>query len=175
MKLVLTTAAAAALLAGAACATNQPADEAATDSGVSASGSASATASPAARSSPAPAPRPSSAGAAQTQGGATAGATAPAPQGHAREEAALRRLIAELQTGSVNYSLLAPHLAEAMRAQQAAMTARMAPRGPVQRIEHLGAGDNGVQRFGVVYANETSVWELSVDPNGVITGLVVKD
>ena len=101
----------------------------------------------------------------------TAGPTSTA----AKEEAALLALIAGIQSNNPDYNTLAPHLAAALRGQLAAMNARMGPRGPVEGVDLLGDGPDGVERFKVRYARESSEWGLSLGPDGKINGLTVKD
>lgn len=91
------------------------------------------------------------------------------------EEAALLNLIGGIQSNKPDYGALAPHLAQTLRRRLAAMNARMAPLGPVEGVDLLGDGPQGMKRFRVRYAAEISEWALSLDKKGKISGLSVAD
>jgi hypothetical protein len=159
----------AAVLAVTACA--QTGDEeiaAATPEAPAAS--APAAAPPAAQTPPAP-----TGAAPGTQAQTPAAPAAAEMQKRQQAEAALRQLVTGLQNGNVDYSRIDERIANALRPQQAAMTARMAPRGPIERIEYLSTEANGEMQFRVVYANESSRWGVSLDAQGRISGLNIYD
>jgi hypothetical protein len=93
----------------------------------------------------------------------------------AAEEAALLNLIAGIQSNRPDYAVLAPHVAQALRRRLAALHARMEPQGPVEGIDLLGEGPQGMKRFRVRYGAEVSEWALSLDKSGRISGVSVAD
>ncbi len=86
-------------------------------------------------------------------------------------EAALRRIIGEVQAGQVNYDELSPALADLTRAQLPAIKAMFAQFGALQSVTFKGADDQGVDVFTVKFANASTEWAILLDAKGVIVSL----
>ncbi|MBI1406852.1 MAG: hypothetical protein GC145_12075 [Caulobacter sp.] len=87
-------------------------------------------------------------------------------------EAALRKTIADFQAGKPDYASMSPELAEAVRPQEATM-AQLAPLGAITAVTRTGDGDTPYT-FAVTFeAGVTLNWAISLDGQGLITGLLV--
>jgi hypothetical protein len=85
-------------------------------------------------------------------------------------EAALRRLIGELQTGKPNYDLMSPGLAAATRQQLPQLEAATANLGAIQSVTFKGVGPAGADIYEVRFEKGGLEWRLSVGENGKIEG-----
>ena len=119
---------------------------------------------------------PADHGAHQAHGAATTQAEARAPASPAdveKAKAALVSLIGQLQAGTPDYTKMAPHLAEAIKAQQPALTPALAPYGKVESASHVGSAD-GLEKFEVKFEKATATWSIALNTEGQISGLGVQ-
>jgi len=93
-------------------------------------------------------------------------------------EAALRRVIGEIQQGRPNYARMSKGLADALRRQPEAQK-RVAAFGPVQAVGFLGGGRTGllpghgqrIDRFRVTFRNGMLIWVIALGQDGEIDTL----
>ena len=81
-------------------------------------------------------------------------------------EAALRRLLGELQQGAPNYSLMSPGLANSIRQQLPSMQPAIAKLGAVQSVSFKGVGPGGADIYEVKFANGAQEWRIWLAPEG---------
>jgi hypothetical protein len=84
-------------------------------------------------------------------------------------EAALRRLIAGLTSGTPNYQEMSPTLAEATRQQLSNLHRGHADLGAVKSVQFLGVGRQGEDVYTVRHENGASHWRIALDAKGVIS------
>ena len=89
-------------------------------------------------------------------------AQTPAPGG----EAALRRLLGELQQGTPNYSLMSAGLANSIRQQLPTMQPALATLGAAQSVTFKGVGPGGADIYEVKFANGAQEWRIWLAPEG---------
>ena len=90
-------------------------------------------------------------------------------------EAALRRMIGEIQQGHPDYARMDKNLADAIRGD-AQERKRLASFGPLQSVDYLGGGKAGLlpgtgfrfDRFRVAFRNGTLIWLVSLGESGKI-------
>jgi hypothetical protein len=85
-------------------------------------------------------------------------------------EAAVRHLVAGINSGNPNYSEMSPALAKAMRAQLPQLAASLAQLGAVQSIEFRGVGNQGFDVYEVRHENGISRWKIVLGTDGIIMG-----
>ena len=93
-------------------------------------------------------------------------------------EAALLRVIGELQEGHPVYARMNKNLADAIRAQPGEQR-RLANMGPVKSVGYLGGGRAGLlpgtgirfDRFRVTFQGQTLLWIIALGEHGVIDRL----
>ena len=90
-------------------------------------------------------------------------------------QAALTRLIGELQAGAPDYSKLETRIADAMRGQQAALSGLIKSKGALQAVEPLGADASGAQRFRARFETDSTEFGLSLNAQGQISGFTITD
>ena len=119
---------------------------------------------------------------AQTEAEAAAAAQAQAdaqltPEAR-QAQAALMRVIAELQSGNVDFTKFHPQLAAAIQPQQAAITPGLAKLGKVESVRHVGVGQHGRHQFEVKFGTDTTKattqWFIGFDDKGLINGFEFK-
>lgn len=88
-------------------------------------------------------------------------------------DAALKRLIAGLESGNPNYSEMSPELAEATRDQLPRLHAGLTRMGGVQSLQFLGVGNQGWDTYSVRYERGSSIWRISLTSDGQIYGALV--
>jgi hypothetical protein len=88
----------------------------------------------------------------------------PAPGG----EAALRRLLGEVQQGTPTYALLSAGLANVIRQQLPTMQPALAKLGTVQSVTFKGVGPGGADIYEVKFANGAQEWRIWLAPDGKI-------
>ena len=88
-------------------------------------------------------------------------------------EQALRALIAGLQSGSPDYSLMSAQLAGGTRTLLKSFQDTMQPFGSIQAIEFTGVNKTGWDQYQVKHAHGTAEWKISLDDKGVIVGALV--
>jgi Domain of unknown function (DUF3471) len=88
-------------------------------------------------------------------------------------EAALRRLVDSIISGSPNYNEMSPMLAEATRKQLPKLEAFVARLGAVKSVKFLGVGPQGEDVYTVWQENGPSHWRIALDSNGTISTAMV--
>lgn len=122
-----------------------------------------ATAAPASR----PAPQP-----AQAAAPAAAPAMSPTPANAASEET-LRTIIASLQAGTPDYSLLTDDLATQMRTQAETIVPIMQGFGAIQALDFVGSR-SGADLFVVNFAQAETEWIVGIDESGKVAALLFR-
>lgn len=88
-------------------------------------------------------------------------------------EAALRRLVNSIISGSPNYNEMSPMLAEATRSQLPKLESFLAQLGAVKSVKFLGVGPQGEDVYTVWQENGSSHWRIALDSNGTISTAMV--
>jgi len=86
-------------------------------------------------------------------------------------QAALRSLLSGVTSGSPDYALLAPPLADLMHKQLPMIQHMLQGLGPLQSLAFKGVDLNGADRYLARFANGGMLFSLSLDPQGRIGGL----
>ena len=115
----------------------------------------------------APAPRPT-----PQPAQAAAPAMSPTPANAASEET-LRTIIASLQAGTPDYSLLTDDLATQMRAQAPTILPLMQGFGPIQSFDFVGSR-NEADIFVVNFSNAQTEWFIGMDEGGKVAALLFR-
>jgi len=90
-------------------------------------------------------------------------------------EHVLRDTIAALQAGTPDYDSMVPELADAVRAQSAAMTPALASLGELQTLEHIGEPAQGAHQFRATFASgQALTWSISINGENKIQGLLIQ-
>ena len=90
-------------------------------------------------------------------------------------EHVLRDTIAALQAGTPDYDSMVPELADAVRAQSAAMTPALASLGELQTLEHIGEPAPGAHQFRATFASgQALTWSISINGENKIQGLLIQ-
>jgi bla regulator protein BlaR1 len=87
-------------------------------------------------------------------------------------EAALRRTIAAMSSGEINYEDMEPMLADVTRSQQEQIHALMKQFGEVKSVSFKGVGDAGWDSYEVQHANGRLTYRIAMASNGKIAGLL---
>lgn len=82
-------------------------------------------------------------------------------------EAALRRHIESIQRGALSYDDMAPHVADAVRSQPAALEV-IAKLGEIRSVVFKGKGPQGGNIFDVETTKGASEWRILLNPEGKI-------
>ncbi|NEX94438.1 hypothetical protein [Caulobacter sp. 17J65-9] len=90
----------------------------------------------------------------------------------AREEAALRTVIAQFQAGKPDYDQMEKPLGDAVKAQPAVVT-MVQGFGALEHVDYVGVV-NGAQHFRVGFATAETDWFIALSPSGKIAGLVFR-
>jgi hypothetical protein len=90
-------------------------------------------------------------------------------------EAAVRHLLAGINSGNPNYSEMSPALAKAMRDQLPRLAASLAQLGAVQSIEFRGVGNQGVDVYEVRHEHGISRWKIVLGADGIIMGALFSE
>ena len=114
---------------------------------------------------PAPAP-------AQGPAAPAAPAAAEAPD-IARSEAALRAVIASLQSNEIDYSVFSASLAEQIRSRAAEFAPRVQQLGAIQTVDYRGQQE-GAELFRVVFAKQATDWVIAFDAEDQIAALLYR-
>ena len=88
-------------------------------------------------------------------------------------KAVLGKTIADLKAGAPDYASMGPQLAEAVRAQQEGITAKLNELGEVKSIEFVEARQTAL-KFKVVFANGDTSWFIVMTPEGKIETLIFR-
>ena len=86
-------------------------------------------------------------------------------------EAALRRLIDGIESGSPTYAELSPQVAGGTRALLAELQATMKPWGALRSIEFRGVNPRGWDQYLVRFQRGAASWEVALDSYGLIVGV----
>jgi CubicO group peptidase (beta-lactamase class C family) len=90
----------------------------------------------------------------------------PAPGG----EAALRRMIAELQAGTPNYDLMSPSFADATRQRLTEIQSKLNGMGPLQSIIFKGVGSGGADIYQVNFEKASIDYRIWLSADGKVDG-----
>ena len=85
----------------------------------------------------------------------------------------LRRIIADLQSANPTYKDMSPELADATRQQLPVIRKLLTSLGAVTGVEFRGVGVQGWDIFEVHHEHGMSMAHLILDPNGVVTGMLL--
>jgi len=88
-------------------------------------------------------------------------------------EAALRRLIAGIASGTPDYQELSPELAGAVRRQLPRLQPSLSHLGAGQSIDFRGIGNQGWDLYDVKHEHGTSQWRISLGADGILAGALV--
>jgi hypothetical protein len=88
-------------------------------------------------------------------------------------EQALRVLIAGLQSGSPDYSMMSQQLAGGTRTMLKSFQSTMQPFGSIQSIEFKGVNKAGWDQYHVQHAHGAADWQISLDDKRVVVGALV--
>jgi uncharacterized protein len=91
-------------------------------------------------------------------------------QNQSQSEAALRRIIGELKSGSVDEAELEPQILAAIRQQLPAVRALLDQLGALQRVEFVGP-QNGAEIYRATFANGSTLWAIALSFGGKIAVL----
>lgn len=86
-------------------------------------------------------------------------------------EAALRRLITGIESGSPTYEELSPQVAGGTKALLTDLQATMKPWGALRSIEFRGVDSRGWDQYLVRFERGAASWQLILDPYGLIVGI----
>jgi len=87
----------------------------------------------------------------------------------------LRDTIAGLQAGTPDYDGMVPELAEAVRAQAAAVTPALQSLGALETLEHIGEPAEGAHQFRATFANgQATTWSIAINAEDKIQGLLIQ-
>lgn len=102
-------------------------------------------------------------------------ATPPAavPAEPAKERAALDKTLAALAAGQPNLADMETPLADAVKAQTAAMSGLFGQLGALKSLTYVG-GQNGLHRWDGTYANGKLAWIIGLTPEGKIHTLAAQ-
>lgn len=89
-------------------------------------------------------------------------------------EAALRRVIRELQAGEPNYDLMTPQMADVTRQQLPQLKGAAAQFGAVQSVTFKGVGPGGADIYEVVFEHAKTEWRISLTPDGKTQGITFR-
>lgn len=91
-----------------------------------------------------------------------------------QSEAAIRRLIDGILSGTPNYNDMSPSLADLVRKQMPHIRSVLNGMGPVKAISFIGVGMQGEDVFSVRHENGASNWRIIVEAKGLITLAAVR-
>jgi cyanophycinase len=86
-------------------------------------------------------------------------------------EAAIRRVIAEIEAGTPNYGAMNPGLAAATRRQLPRLKAIFANLGGLKSVTFKSAEKSGADVYVVEFQNGKTEWRVTMSPDGKIDGL----
>ena len=86
----------------------------------------------------------------------------------AGSEAAVKRMIAELQAGKPNYDLMSPDLANATRQQLTGIQAMIAGLGALQPITFKGVGPGGADIYQIKFEKSSIDYRIWLAPDGKV-------
>lgn len=102
--------------------------------------------------------------------GEPAGGVAPSVA-HPGTETALRRVIAELAAGNVDFDRIGPELAVHLKPQVGATQALLARCGALESVAFTGSSEHGWDIYVARFRNATLEWRIVLGTDGKITGL----
>jgi hypothetical protein len=89
-------------------------------------------------------------------------------------EAALRRMIEELQLGKPNYDLMSPGLANATRQQLPQLQSMIAGLGALQSVKFTGVGSGGADIYQVKFEKGSLEYRIWLAPDGKVESAGVR-
>ncbi len=89
-------------------------------------------------------------------------------------EAALRRLIGEMQQGQPDYARMSESLAQTTRQQLPGLKARFTEFGALQSLKFRGVGPGGFDIYEAAFANAKIELRISLSLDGVVDGLTLR-
>lgn len=93
--------------------------------------------------------------------------------GSARSETALRAVITDLQSGTVEYGALTNDLAAQVREQADTIGSLLTQFGPLQSMTHKGQPD-GADLFEVQFEKQKTEWLIGFDDNNKVAALLFR-
>ncbi len=90
-------------------------------------------------------------------------------------EAALRRLLAQLESDPPDLTGIAPPLAKLIGEQHGKVHPRLAAHGAVKSLEFVGVTDNGMDKYLVRFENGSAQWAILAGADNIITGAWVSE
>jgi hypothetical protein len=90
---------------------------------------------------------------------------------HQGTEAAVRRIIAELAAGRVDFNRIGSDLAEKLKPQIGSTQALLEQCGALESVAFSGSSEHGWDIYVVTFANATLEWRIVLGADGKITGL----
>jgi len=89
-------------------------------------------------------------------------------------EAALRKLIADLASGTPDYEQMGPNMAKATREQLPKLKVKVTNFGAVQNVEFRGVSPTGWDMYEVRFQNGLVPWRIHLDAEGKIDGALMQ-
>lgn len=83
-------------------------------------------------------------------------------------DAALRRLVGELQQGAPNYAMMTPQISAVIRQQLTQFQAAIVKLGALQSVTFKGVGPGGADIYTVTFAGGAQEWRIWLTPDGKI-------
>lgn len=90
-----------------------------------------------------------------------------------QSEATVRKIIADAQAGTMDYSIMTDSLAERIRPQAAQVTPIIQSLGAIQTFEFAGSQE-GADMFLVRFANAATQWIIGFDDAGKVDALLFR-
>lgn len=90
-----------------------------------------------------------------------------------QSEATVRKIIADAQAGTMDYSIMTDTLAERIRPQAAQVTPIIQSLGAIQTFEFAGSQE-GADMFLVRFANAATQWIIGFDDAGKVDALLFR-
>jgi len=98
------------------------------------------------------------------------GAAPPSAKQAMKTEAPLRKLITGLATGKPDYDAMSPGLADATRAQLAAIQPKLVELGALKSVQYTETGPQGMDIYLVTFEKGALQFRIALDAEGKIAG-----
>ena len=89
-------------------------------------------------------------------------------------EAALRKLISGIMSGTPDYSDMVPQLATAVEQQLPMLQPGMQKAGAIQSVEFRSVGNQGWDVYEVRHQNGVTIWRITLNADGKVAGALVQ-
>lgn len=89
-------------------------------------------------------------------------------------EAALRAVIAQMQSGELDLALFTPDLGRQIESQMTTFTPLVQGFGPLRTLAAEGAMANGAGQYSVVFENAETQWLIGLEEGGLIAALLFR-